>query len=778
MKKDQRSAVSKVAREGQLEFLHQLYENGVPLDQEEIDLLIRHHYIKPKKAKKPKSEDGIDRKPEALDHKSVTQSRADKYIDIIEGDNELIPDDAKSIILDEDTYDKIAQTSLFKYQGGREIHKSDWMPADLIYHTTEFVNFINSINSGFQNMTRYVPFAMYCQQAEDWLNDNITEDSFDNPDDLREYRFNEIERCRDNTLYFMDKYLFYKEAKARSGMKRYVSAPVHKVLCYLIDCGYSLMAGKPRQIAATTTIGGIATAKLIFNKNFFIKMIAQDKEKVIEIYDDKIMFPFGELPEWMKPSVSNFRDSFLRLSRKTSKGTRGGANSKLQVVAPSVSAINGGAPPMVLIDEAGYIGILGKMIKEARPTMFAMNEETGKLEITRQIVIWGTGGEVDKGGKAYEIEFMDALAKWNAGNFENGIIPIFFDWTTRPGITKRHYDSEKKVYTVEGPDKENKMVQFRQTYPSILEDMFLTSHKLLVGIDWINQNLERIKNKDHSFRPTKGYFEPIYDTSSPADENSDVPFKIIGATFVPLDDLVDDMSRATVEILQSPQAGWRDRYVQGTDPIMMDNGLSNMASVVFDKRFNTPVAIMDYRDPNHHNTFLQCLLLGIYYDVERRGGIPELVESNIGQAYIDYKQLKGYGRNLVQRLELPDHMQGGGHLHGIDNRGQRNKFIINKLYEVLAAYGEKIWFDKPFRQLRTFVCTITEKGNETWGVTDPRSYHDDVLFALVFSYICALTYSHREAKNMAAEGNKHKVEYKLVRGRDGMLTRVPTIVRA
>ena len=104
------------------------------------------------------------------------------------------------------------------------------------------------------------------------------------------------------------------------------------------------------------------------------------------------------------------------------------------------------------------------------------------------LLVWGTGGEMDKGGKAYETEFYDALKHWEEGNFENGMIPLFFDWTTRPGITKEFYEREKIVYTVEGPDKEAKMVQFRQTYPSILEDMFLTSQKLLVGIDWINSN--------------------------------------------------------------------------------------------------------------------------------------------------------------------------------------------------------------------------------------------------------------------------------------------------
>jgi hypothetical protein len=424
MRKGESGQVANLIREGQIEFLFELYEKGVPLSQDDIDLLVRKNLIKPNMAKREKSDSAKDAKPVAVDNKSYTQSNADKYVDVIDGD---VPEEYsgrnRHVILDNETYDKIAETPLFTYQGGREITKEDWMPHDKIYHTKDFVQWINSINSGFQNMTRYKPFAMYCQQAKDWMDDNITMESLESTDEMIEYAHREFDRCRQNTLYFMDKYIVYTDALNAGGVQPYVAAPVHKVLCYLIDCGYSIMAGKPRQIAATTTIGGIAVAKLIFNKNFFIKMIAQDKDKVEEIFDDKIKFPFSELPSWMKPVVSNDRDNFIRLSKKEGKGSRSGVNSKLQVVAPSVSAINGGAPPLVLIDEAGYISILGKMIKEARPTMFKMNNETGRLEMVRQIVIWGTGGEMDRGGKAYETEYHNTLKAWNNGDFQNGIVP-------------------------------------------------------------------------------------------------------------------------------------------------------------------------------------------------------------------------------------------------------------------------------------------------------------------------------------------------------------------
>ena len=762
---------SGVIKESNIDFLHELYTEGIELSPENYDLLVKHGRInpKPENAEKPKKY-----KKEVGDYNignSELQNDADSYIDVVEPMDLPFGDEGKRhVVLDKETYDMLSNTELFKYNGGKQITSDDWKPKDILDHSPEFIAWINSINRGFQTMIPYKPFAMYCQQAEDWLNDGRSFYTITDQFERRDYVFSEMERCRENTLYFMDKYLMLKEGDMSSGNMKYLSKPVHKVLCFLIDAGYSLMVGKPRQIAATSTIGGIALCKTLTRKNFFLKMVAQDKDKVTEIFEDKIKYPFNELPSYLKLSVLNDRDNMLRFGKKAEKkGSKNGANSKIQVVAPSTAAINGGSPQMVLIDEAGYISILGKMIKEARPTMFMQDQETKKLKMTRQIIVWGTGGEMDKGGKAFEVEFYDNLKLWNEGKYSSGMIPLFFDWTTRPGITKEFYTKEKEVYTVEGPEKEAKAVQFRQAYPSIIEDMFLTSHKLLVGTDWLNEQRERILKSEHNIRPVAGYFEPIYDTTRPENENSDVPYRIIGANFIPCGE--GDMDRATTWILQYPKKNWKNRYYKGTDPIMTDGGYSKMASAIWDSVFNTPVAIMNYRDPNHKYVFLQSMLLGMFYGTMNELSAKDLVESNIGTAYFDYIDAKGLYNSLVQRTELPDIMQGGSSLYGIDNRGLRNEFIINKLHELLLLYGNTIYFMVVFEQLRTFICTVNDKGNKTWGVTDTRKYDDDVLFALVFSYICAISYSHRTPIDVNSEREKPIMKTRLVRDSDGKLYR-------
>ena len=357
----------KIVRENHLDFLEELQLKGVPLDNDQKNLLRKH---RSKEEFPSVSKKGVKKNPETDDSvKSLAQIGADRFVDVIEEGDDLANEDLK--ILDHEAYDKFSNSSVFKYQGGKDVGIDDWMPKSKIKHTKDFVNFIDSLLDGFQSMVAYKPFQMYCQQSEDWLSENGSESDYSEMYQKKDYCFEELRRCSENTLYFMDKYLYLKEGDMKSGNMKYLSKPVHKVICFLADCGYSTMVGKPRQIAATSTYGGIALKKVVFTKNFFLKFVTLDKEKGMEIFDDKIKYPLGQLPSWMRPGVLNDRDNFLRLGKKSAKkGESKGVNSKLQVVAPTKSAINGGSPQLSMVDEAGFIGILGSMMKEARPTFF------------------------------------------------------------------------------------------------------------------------------------------------------------------------------------------------------------------------------------------------------------------------------------------------------------------------------------------------------------------------------------------------------------------------
>lgn len=766
--------VTRAATENHIAFLAELYHSGVDLRQEDLELLRKH---------KVDVDDKLAPIPPLSPQTNTTRIKDQtfKHPDEIEADQDVVVSvgdegDDDEIVAEKEYSKRVSDENVI-YEGRKVIRRADWMPNSVDEHTKEFVEWIDSINfQGFSKKRNYKPFNLYRQQARDWLAENSSETDFNDENDRDEYRYMEVDRCAENSLYFLDKYIKIKEGDMDTGHMDYSAKPVHEVIAFLFDCGYSCAIGKPRQIAATTTLGALGLHEVLFKKNFFLKFVTQDKEKGIEIFRDKIVSPFGELPWWMKPEVSNDRDNLFALGRKEKKGDQDGVGSKIQVAAPTPTVISGGAPQLSFIDEAGNINILSRILENANPTMYRQDPVTKKIRLTRRLWFWGTGGDMEKGGKAFEREFMGLIEQWKKRQFGSGIIPLFFDWSTRPGIDQAFYDQKKiEFYSKTGPDAEKSKVEFHQQYPTVIEDMFLMSSKTLVDMIYINTALDRCLNVEAKTKPKFGYFEPIYDTSQPMPENVDVPFKIIGATFVPVEDT--NMDAATVVIFHDPKPGWKNRYYQGTDPIASNAGLSNMSSSIWDAYYNTISAVVNYRSQDYKYTYLQCVLLGIFYDTEHSRGVKELVEGNIGSGYIDYKEIRGDFDSLVQNTELPEYLQGGSNLIGVDNRVGRARMIINKLSEMIHAFGLKIFITKFWLQLKTFVSSVTDKGNETWGPIDKRHYQDDILFSSTFAYICALCYSHLTPTFSDPTKPKYIKKSILVRGSDGHLRRVEQMVK-
>lgn len=775
-------------RENQLDLLFELHLKGVAIGVANIAMLRDNGYFKNLDKDlqfSPEEKEKLIRdkvNDQYLKFTSDNQRKIEESIDIFTSSEKI---EKIEIITSSELEDRRKQYGHIFEGRTTSITKEDWMPASKIEHTREFVEWIMSINTlGFKQKTNYRPFQLYCQQAYQWLQDSKSYTDLQDDDDRDEFMMNELRRCDENSLYFLNKYIYYKEGDDESGRTKYVARPVHEFMAYLDDCGYSVAISKGRQIAATTTLMALDVKDVIFKTNHFMKFITEDDKKAQEIFDDKLKYPFSQLPPWMMPNVLNERDNLFKLGYKPEKGKKDGVGSKILVEVPKRTAVAGGAPQKVKIDEAGNISILGQMIDNARPTMYWFNPKTKKMQLQRQLWFWGTGGEMDKGGKSFETEFMAIYNAFMSGEYSAGIIPIFLDWTNRPGITQEDYDREKRVaYAKTGIDAQKARTEFHQSYPSSLGDVFRTSAKTLADEDFIESSLRRIQEarKDHGSALTKtGYFEPIYDFESPEYESSDVPYRIIGANFVPTSDMDE---RACVTIFMDPVEGWINRYFQGTDPVDTDTGLSLMASAIWDKYLKCTSAILNWRVSDYRQVFLQNMLMGLYYDIEiTKTGVKELVESNRGTSYTQYKTTKGFDSEFVLNYQLPFAFQNKTTINegiGIDNKGVRNTMIINCMHEMISAYGNNIFMTIFFEQLKTFVCTISDSGKEMWGPMNKKYFRDDVLFAVVFAYICAeRCFPELEPENLTKEGQLTRIVFQHKYDKDFNLMRVPVRVKA
>lgn len=748
-------------------FLEHLYDEhlkGHYLTAPQIQILEDHNYIKPlarPKKEKPIRLVGEGSRDFTISHPNEIPATQKTDITIIEDEqpfntsvDNLEEQDSVDILTEEEHQVKAEK---MVYEGRENIKQSDWLPEDLINHKQDFVDWINSITNGFKTKREYKKFNLYVQQANDWYAENKSEADFDSEEERIDYVKNEYTRCAQNTLYFANKYCYLQEPLLPNGRRKYYATDDyehHKVLFYLFDCEYSLLIGKPRQGGFTSAFGICGVKRTLFRRNHYLKFITEDEMTGVEIFRDKFKYCFGEIPNMFKPNVANDAAKIFAVGHKNEKGDVSGINSRMEIVAPKRTAINGGSPSLVMIDEIDTIGILTEMINEGRPALFWKNPKKGnKLEMRRQLIGWGTG-VIKKDGKGrgvFEAEWKRMSGLWRDGKYDAGIIPIFFDWTVR--CTEAEYLQQKEYYfgvraSQEGISVETSKLQFGLHYPSTPEDMFYSNEKTVVPRDYVNNALDRIRNLDPLLKAEYGFFEPVLDNAG----------KIIDARFI-LCDEID--SRVTTVMFQRPKKGWINRYYQGTDPIGADTGHSKMASAIFDKQYCTVSAVVNYRaQGDASSSFMQCLLLGIYFDTEHHFGVPELLEKNIGLAYVQFLETQGFYNRLVFNSELQDYFQSGEkNAPGIDNKGNRNKLIIAKLQELINQYGHKIFIDVFFIQLKTFVCNITRSGNETWETIDKQYYFDDVLFAITFAYICSETYQFRLPKEIGNEMYEQKVTY-------------------
>jgi hypothetical protein len=659
------------------------------------------------------------------------------------------------------------------------ITKVDWMPKSVLDHEPDFVHWIDSILYGFfPNKCEYKKFTLYKAQAWRWLQeeDNIT--SYHTDDAKRNYKQREYDRCYENSLYFVNQYGELKEGDISSGFVKYQAREHHAVVAYLFDCGYNVVGGKGRQIGFTSIMGLLALAKLIFIPNYYIKFITEDKNTGEEIFSDKIKYPFGALPRWMMPKVKSDSGTRFWLSDKLKKGEKGYPNSRIDVVAPKKTAINGGSPQLALVDESDNIDILGAMLNEGRPTMFWNNPQTGKFELKRQTWFWGSGVPKKQSNGEYEKEFYRIVGLWEAHQYSHGFVPIFFSWHCR--FDKTEYEKEKMYYfgaraSEKDIDLEASKTQFFQHYPSTFKDMFLTSASTLVSREIIDSGIDRCRLLSPKQQPVYGYFEPVFNEAEPMPIESDVPYRVVGAKFIALDD-TEDLKKASVRIMFKPEPGWENRYYQGTDPIATETGHSKFASAIWDEYSHTIAAVMNFRRQHDHKyTFLQSVLLGLYYNTAPGAtmGVKELVEANIGTNYTDYKQLKGFFSTLVFNTQLPSKLVGGVREIGVDNKGNRADAIVEYMTELFRTYHDRIFISILFEQLSTFVQGISKIGKETWGPINHTLHFDDTLFAATYAYICRQCHPHLYPTQKVLSVERFAVKHKLVRQSDYSIIRQP-----
>lgn len=712
--------------------------------------------------------------PNLLDKEELEILRRKKLIDPKPGDDEYTSD-RRELTGDEKEKDhgldraplsieqylaRIPQSMRDRWKN-KEIKSRDWMCDFPDEFDDDFHSWICSTHDRFCDMIPYEKFYLYLEWNLRALEKN--DRASDYMDEYAREKFYKVEvaRIHKSSMYFADKYGFIKDAAIDSGEWRYKANLAHAFMMFLFDQGRSVWQGKGRQMASTSTMGMCAAKTLVSRPNSHQVFIAHDKESGETILEDKIKYPFGQLEDWLRPKVLNdpdgkFRVTFLPGGEKGVEKTK---SSSIGTRTPAIDAINSRSPDVVFVDEAPFIGMFDAMYFEAKPTMRGFDPTTGRQRMKRQLWAWGTGGRTKMGGGVFERELRSLFEKWRKKDFSDGIVPLFLDWTCRPGVTVEDYKKEKHAYesgTLEGHtylSLTERMIQFRQHWPSSLDDMFTTIKPTVIPWSMIMKGIEKVDRwESKGVRATYGRFDPIYNVNKPMAPGSIEPYEIIGANWIPSAD--GDIT--------SPALMWQDRdqdyinrYRQGTDPIQHDAGQSRMASSIIDVEKGTISCIINHRSDNPHESYRQVALMGMYYAERAERFCPELIETNFMAGYRAYKcgpWLNGE-KSFVRRYQLPIGLRGnqdGSNTIGVDTKSNRKPLIVGHLKDFLLDFRRALMLKPVWTQLKHFVAQPTKSdAGAKWGSEDPTQHQDDLVISTALAYICSLCFSNKPPMRIA-----------------------------
>ena len=726
-------------REANLEFLQRMHLAGATLEKDDLRLLEKHEYLTAKEIRIALERPDEERFAAAVD----------RYI--------LSPE----IYLA-----RCIAAGYEKKWKGKEIKRSDWKCEDPAEFDKDFQSLILSHYIRFCDLEANEKFYLYKKQADDWLAEPEVQprDNYER----KAFRKRETKRFKQNLYYAIEKFGWYKESSLPGGEGKFKCNMAHIFMLYLFDDGRSAYIGKGRQMASTTLFMLVAAFRMGANRNFHCKLIACDLDTTEEIFEDKFKYAYGRLPKWFKAEAVNDSGKLYRIAfdKDAEKGSRKALTSKLSIVAPKSSAINGGAPDMVFVDEAVFLEYFNEMVKEGRPTLFATNAK-GKLSLLRQLFAWGTGGRSAKGGGSFEKEHRGLFDKWISGDFSEGIVPVLLDWTCRPNTSIQHYLREQAAYRSGRKDGESQRsmeerdILFRQHYPSSIDDMYSVSGNTLISSNLIIAGERKIWALPQHMQPIYGHFLPVYDMTITHPVGSHLSHPVIGSKWVPMG---DDKTEPCVMFMPA-EAGWKWRYYQYTDPIMADEGFSKHSSTIWDAHLRTIPCMVNMRTDDPYDSYIQAQLMGMHYAPHDKHFAPHLIENNIGKLLIKYLQGHEWNatKSLVPNFMLPDYLQGGGEQIGIDTHAGRKTDVIRIGKSMLMTHGSNIYIAELWRQLKYFTGKTTSSNNTVWQTSDRRKHGDDVVDSSFGAYVCRLCFQGRMPIRVDEEKEKLKRQAPVVR---------------
>jgi hypothetical protein len=236
----------------------------------------------------------------------------------------------------------------------------------------------------------------------------------------------EYQKCADNPLYFMEKYI--QIVSLDEGLVPFKMYDFQRKIVQTIHDNRFTICKLPRQSGKSTTTISYLLHYALFNPNSNIAILANKSSTARDILG-RLQLAYENLPKWLQQGVINWNKGSIELENK----------SQIVAAATSSSAIRGGSFNIIFLDEFAFVpvNIAEMFFSSVYPTISSGQN-------TKMIIV-----STPYGMNHYYKLWTDAE------NGQNDYVPIEVHWSEVPGR-----DEKWKEETIRNTSKE----QFQQEF--------------------------------------------------------------------------------------------------------------------------------------------------------------------------------------------------------------------------------------------------------------------------------------------------------------------------
>ena len=460
----------------------------------------------------------------------------------------------------------------------------------------------------------------------------------------------------------------------------------------------SLLVLKGRQQGFTTLVTAYQLSCSILNRNFQGYTLADKSDNAEAIFQNKAKFPYGQLPDALKPT-EKFNNRKQLLFEKINSSWAVDTATKDVGRSRTVNFFHGSE---CAFWKDGISPIQGALGEAFTRNCIKIYESTANGYNDYQ-KMWDSGVHINCfyewwKTKEYRInfpseeikeEFLSTIDKKNDWIWER------LRWLR----DNKHLDPEQLYWYWNKYDKYLDKDLIKQEYPCTPREAFLLSGKNVFDTEKLLYRLGRVP------KPIKtGYFTYDYDG-----------LKLSNIKWV------NDKNNGYINIYQLPNTPAFTKYCIGGDTAGSDSGCDYFVGQVLDARTGIQVAKLKQQfDADQFTKQMYCL--GMYYGWALIG-----IEANFDSFPIMELQRLGYPSQYVR--ETPDTFSGKTEKRfGFKTTKLTRPTIISRLVEIVREHSETINDKETIEELLTIIR------NDKGRIEAPEGGHDDEMMSLAIAH--------------------------------------------